>query len=69
MDFQCEHAARPDRIASDEEPFYVASRNRNKFHRPDCEYAQCIPPHKRIVFDSHREAVEAGFKPCGTCRA
>lgn len=58
-----------DRIASDEESFYVASKTRNKFHRPRCEYAQTIPAYKRIVFDSHRAAVEARYKPCGTCRA
>jgi len=58
-----------DRIASDEEAYYVASKTRKKFHRPGCEYAQYIPRYKRIVFDSHRDAREAGLKPCGTCRA
>jgi methylphosphotriester-DNA--protein-cysteine methyltransferase len=58
-----------DRIASDEEAYYVASKTRRKFHRPACEYAAYIPAYKRLIFDSHREAREAGFKPCGTCRA
>lgn len=58
-----------DRIASDEEAYYVASKTRKKLHRQGCEYAQYIPHYKRIVFDSHRDAREAGLKPCGTCRA
>lgn len=58
-----------DRIASDEEAYYVASNTRNKFHRPGCKYAQHIPDWKRLVFDSHRDAREAGLKPCGNCGA
>lgn len=54
---------------SDEEPVYVASKNRNKFHRPNCKWAEYIGPRTLIEFGSHREAVEAGYKPCGTCRA
>ena len=65
MDYSC----LVDRLASDEEACYVASKTRKKFHRLGCEWAQYIPVYKRIVFDSHREAREAGFKPCGTCRA
>ncbi len=52
-----------DRIASDEEAYYVASNTRKKFHRPGCEYAQHIPGWKRLVFDSHRDAREAGLAP------
>jgi len=69
MELQQPDSPRHDRIASDEEDYYVASNTRKKFHRPNCEYALCIPEYKRLVFDSHRDAVEAGFKPCGTCRA
>lgn len=69
MDLQSDGSNTIDRIASDEEAYYVASKTRNKFHRPSCEYAQCIPVYKRVVLDSHRDAVAAGYKPCGTCRA
>ena len=58
-----------DRIASDEESYYVGSITRNRFHRPWCEYALFIPRHKQVLFDSRREAVESGRKPCGQCRA
>ncbi len=58
-----------DRIASDEESHYVGSTGRNRFHRPWCEFAIMIPEYKRVYFDSHRDAVESGRKPCGQCRA
>jgi len=58
-----------DRIASDEEPYYVGSTTRDRFHRPQCEYALLIPERKRVSFDSHRDAVDSGRKPCGQCRA
>ena len=54
---------------SDEERVYLASNGRHHFHRPHCEWAAYIPKHKLIEFSSHAEAVEAGFKPCKTCRA
>lgn len=58
-----------DRIASDEELYYVGSVSRNRFHRPDCEFALHIPRHKQVLFDSHRSAVKSGRKPCGQCQA
>lgn len=54
---------------SDEEQAYLASKKRLIFHRPTCEWATYIPPYRLIEFSSHREAVEAGYKPCKTCRA
>lgn len=69
MDMQHLERATTDRIASDEESYYVGSINRNRFHRPWCEYAIFIPERKRVYFDSHKEAVESRRKPCGQCRA
>jgi predicted nuclease with TOPRIM domain len=55
---------------TDEEQVYYASRNRKNFHRPGCKWASfIIGSASLIVFASHREAVEAGYKPCKTCRA
>ena len=50
---------------------FVASKNRSTFHRPDCDWARYIyqNPSNVIEFSSHAEAVEAGMKPCKTCRA
>lgn len=58
-----------DRIASDEEPYYIGSATRPKFHRPWCEFAVMIPHCKRVYFDSHRDAAASGRRPCGQCRA
>jgi len=44
-------------------------RSAFKFHRPTCDWAKKIKLGNLIEFDSHEEAVAAGFKPCGTCRA
>ena len=47
--------------------YYVASSRRPKFHRPLCKYA---PNSSYLIeFFSHAEAAEAGYKPCGTCKA
>jgi len=48
---------------------FVASKRRMHFHRPDCEWADYIQGDNRLEFQSHAEAVEAGKKPCKTCRA
>lgn len=53
---------------SDYGPF-VASKKRQIFHRPDCEWAQSLTPEKSFEFGTHREATDAGYKPCKTCRA
>jgi methylphosphotriester-DNA--protein-cysteine methyltransferase len=48
---------------------FVGSKKRKTFHRPNCDWATYIKPPRRIEFDSHQEAVDAGYKPCKTCRA
>ena len=50
-------------------PFF-GREMRNRFHRPICKY---IRPYLKwpgtIRFESHAEAVEAGRKPCMSCKA
>lgn len=59
----------PDDMAA-EEPVYLASSRRQTFHRQNCEWAGYIVNSPNVIeFGSHREAVEAGYKPCKTCRA
>ena len=48
---------------------YFASENRDHFHRPTCEWVQKMNPNNLIIFHSHEEAVDAGYKPCKTCKA
>lgn len=57
-------------VWGDEEQVYYASKNRKKFHRPSCKFAECLLTSPNLLeFSSHREAREAGYKPCGQCRA
>lgn len=48
---------------------FVGSIWRNTFHRENCEWASYIRDRSLIKFDTHEEAVAAGYKPCKTCRA
>lgn len=44
---------------------YIGNVNSRKFHTEDCD---ALPSEKnRIMFDSYRQAMEAGYTPCGNC--
>ena len=47
---------------------YVGSRASRKFHRLDCPYGKQILPRNRIEFKTRREAFEAGYVPCRSCK-
>lgn len=49
-------------------PQYVGSINSDKYHRPNCEWAQRIHSENEIWFSSVDEAREAGYRPCKVCR-
>jgi hypothetical protein len=36
------------------------------YHKPDCKYYQCATC--TIKFYSRQDAIDAGYKPCGTCK-
>ncbi len=46
---------------------YVASTTSDKYHRPDCRYAEKIKDENKIFFSDAREAEEAGYSPCKVC--
>jgi outer membrane biogenesis lipoprotein LolB len=46
---------------------YVGSINSDKYHYPDCEWAQKIKPENEVWFSSPEEARKAGYKPCKVC--
>lgn len=46
---------------------YVGSTTSDKYHRPDCRYAEKIKPENRITFSDVWEAREAGYSPCKVC--
>ena len=49
---------------------FLASAKKKHFHKPNCTWAQYLNNSPNLLeFFSHREAEEAGYKPCKTCRA
>ncbi len=47
---------------------YVASVNRELFHRPDCKWAQRISSANLQTFKTREEAIKAGHRPCKVCK-
>ena len=47
---------------------YVGSVNSDKYHDPDCEWAQKIKPENEIWFDSIEDAEDNGYHACKVCR-
>ena len=47
---------------------YVASKNSKVFHLPDCTSAKRIKPENLITYNNRAEAVNAGKRPCKTCK-
>lgn len=46
---------------------YWASSKAEKFHTPDCEWAQKISDNNKIVYQTREDAIEDGKVPCGVC--
>lgn len=44
---------------------YVGNTNTHRFHLSTCRYAGCKNCTAR--FTTRKEAIEAGYRPCGTC--
>ncbi|MDD5451102.1 MAG: Ada metal-binding domain-containing protein [Desulfovibrionales bacterium] len=47
---------------------FWASKKSNKYHYPDCEWAQKINPANLIKFKSPEDAIKAGYIPCKVCK-
>jgi len=47
---------------------YVASKNSNIFHRPDCSSARRIKHDNMIIYNTRAEAIKAGKRPCKRCK-
>jgi flagellar biosynthesis protein FlhF len=59
-----ENAARPQ---IDDEIVFVANRNSELFHHPDCKSVKRINVENITAFGSIEQAMEEGFKPCRAC--
>lgn len=46
---------------------YWASAKAEKFHTPDCEWAQKISESNKIIYQSRDDAIADGKVPCGAC--
>jgi hypothetical protein len=46
---------------------YVASEEGEKFHLPECRWAQNINPDNRLEFADRSQAINHGYAPCNTC--
>ncbi len=47
---------------------FVASKNSDVFHRPDCSSAKRIKPANLVGYNSRQEAIAAGKRPCKLCK-
>jgi hypothetical protein len=47
---------------------FVASKSASVFHRPDCRWAQNIGGDNRLGYKTREEAVQAGKRPCKSCK-
>lgn len=54
-------------IGSKAEAKFVASKNSEVFHKPDCQFAARISPQNLVSYDSREEAIGAGKRPCSRC--
>ena len=46
---------------------YYASKKTDKFHKPNCEWAQKINSKNLITFNSRDAAISSGRSPCEVC--
>lgn len=45
---------------------YRGNTNTHKFHKQSCRYFTC--PNCTAKFATREEAINAGYRPCGTCK-
>lgn len=55
-------------IVQSEATVYVGSKNSNKYHYTWCKWAQRVKPDNKVVFNSAKEALAAGYIPCKVCK-
>lgn len=47
--------------------FYIANKNSDLIHRPDCVWSKRIKKENMIIFSSVSQALRHHYKPCGQC--
>ncbi|MDJ0782892.1 MAG: flagellar biosynthesis protein FlhF [Desulfosarcinaceae bacterium] len=56
-------------VLAAQQDYFVANRNSDIFHQPDCKAAKRINPENILVFKNMGEAKSQNFKPCRMCCA
>jgi len=57
--------AQPEDVEAAEAVTYVGNKNSKTLHTQDC--GSLPKEENRVYFDSYDAAIEAGYKPCGSC--
>jgi hypothetical protein len=57
----------PGQARAPTEEHYVSSARSNKYHHPECVWAQKISPSNLVTFKSPEEAQSRGYVPCKVC--
>lgn len=52
---------------SSAEEKYIASKNSDKYHKPECSVTKKISNDNLIILSSEDEAKKAGYKVCKNC--
>jgi hypothetical protein len=47
---------------------FVASKNSEVFHKPDCVFAEKIAKHNLVEYKTREEAIKSGKRPCKRCK-
>jgi hypothetical protein len=47
---------------------YVSSRYSAYYHKPNCKKVLRIDPLIKVIYNSSKEALEAGKRPCQVCK-
>jgi flagellar biosynthesis protein FlhF len=53
--------------ANNSADFYIANKNSDLIHRPDCVWSKRIKKENMIIFSSVSQALRHHYKPCGQC--
>ncbi|MHC4887963.1 MAG: hypothetical protein ACYTEO_00695 [Planctomycetota bacterium] len=64
---QKEPSKQPAKLAVAEHK-YIASKNSKVFHKSDCRWVKRISAKNLVGYSSRDEAIEAGKRPCKTCK-
>ena len=58
-------SANPENAEPAEGEYYIGNKNSQVFHAPTCG---SLPKEKnQVIFDSYQDAIDAGYRPCGSC--